>query len=186
MTMKPVSTRSGRSPMRTSTVFVWPPMRCSRSNSSTSCAPSSARAAPRPAMPVPITAIRMRGREGAAGRSTNHDSQRCEGRFDGPTAQQSTVRGGVSMDLHAIATIRDRTTWPSRLVTFAAVAGPPILLAVAMATLWGVAAGPVDLALLVAMYVICGLGISLGFHRYFTHHSFQTGAWFKVTLAILG
>jgi stearoyl-CoA desaturase (delta-9 desaturase) len=82
--------------------------------------------------------------------------------------------------------VRDRTTWPSRLVTFAAVAGPPLLLVVAMATLWGVAAGPVDLALLAAMYVICGLGISLGFHRYFTHRSFQTSSWFKVTLAVLG
>ena len=46
------------------------------------------------------------------------------------------------MDLHAIATVRARTTWPSRVVTFAAVAGPPLFLAVAMATLWGVAAGP--------------------------------------------
>ena len=55
-----------------------------------------------------------------------------------------------------------------------------------MGMLWGVAAGPVDLALFVAMYVIAGLGISVGFHRYFTHRSFQARPRFKVTLAILG
>jgi stearoyl-CoA desaturase (delta-9 desaturase) len=85
-----------------------------------------------------------------------------------------------------IGTVRGQTTWPSRVITFVAVAGPPLGLLVAMGTLWGVAAGPVDLALLVAMYLICGLGISLGFHRYFTHQSFKARGWFKVTLAILG
>ena len=90
------------------------------------------------------------------------------------------------MRLAVIGTVHEHTTWPSRIITFLAVAGPPLGLLVAMGTLWGVAAGPVDLALLVAMYVICGLGISLGFHRYFTHRSFQARSWFKVTLAILG
>ena len=85
-----------------------------------------------------------------------------------------------------IGTGRPRTSWPSRIVTFVAVAGPPLGLLVAIVALWGVAAGPVDIALLVAMYLICGLGISLGFHRYFTHRSFQARSWFKVTLAILG
>ena len=82
--------------------------------------------------------------------------------------------------------MRERTSWPSRIITFAAVAGPPLGLLLAMGLLWGVAAGPVDLVLFFAMYVICGLGISLGFHRYFTHRSFQARPWFKVTLAILG
>jgi len=92
----------------------------------------------------------------------------------------------MSTQSKAIGTVHGRTTWPSRIITFVAVAGPPLGLLVAMGTLWGVAAGPVDLALLIAMYVICGLGISLGFHRYFTHRSFQARSWFKVTLAILG
>jgi stearoyl-CoA desaturase (delta-9 desaturase) len=85
-----------------------------------------------------------------------------------------------------VATVRERTSWPSRIITFTAVAGPPLGLLSAMGILWGVAAGPVDLALFFAMYVICGLGISLGFHRCFTHRSFQARPWLKVTLAILG
>ena len=85
-----------------------------------------------------------------------------------------------------VGTVRERTSWPSRIITFAAVAGPPLGLLLAMGLLWGVAAGPIDLVLFFSMYVICGLGISLGFHRYFTHRSFQTRPWFKVTLAILG
>jgi stearoyl-CoA desaturase (Delta-9 desaturase) len=53
-------------------------------------------------------------------------------------------------------------------------------------TSWGVAVGPVDIALLVVMYVVCGLGISIGFHRYFTHRSFETRPWLRAVLAILG
>ena len=48
---------SVRPATRCSTVFEWPPARSSRSNSSTSWAFESAYAAPRPEIPVPITAI---------------------------------------------------------------------------------------------------------------------------------
>jgi stearoyl-CoA desaturase (Delta-9 desaturase) len=85
-----------------------------------------------------------------------------------------------------VATVRARTTWPSRLVTFLAVAGPPLGLISVMGLLWGVAARPVDVLVLIAMYIICGLGISVGYHRYFTHKSFETTRWMRATLAILG
>lgn len=43
-----------------------------------------------------------------------------------------------------------------------------------------------DLALLVALYVPIGLGVTVGFHRLLTHRSFKTYAWLRGLLAILG
>ena len=52
--------------------------------------------------------------------------------------------------------------------------------------LWNVAFHPVDLAIMAGMYVVCAFGITIGFHRYFTHRSFEARAPVKATLAILG
>ena len=43
-----------------------------------------------------------------------------------------------------------------------------------------------DLALLLGMYTITVLGITVGFHRLFTHHSFETNMVVKFILAVLG
>ena len=55
-----------------------------------------------------------------------------------------------------------------------------------MGLLWNVAFHPVDLAIMAGLYVVCAFGITIGFHRYFTHRAFETRAPVKATLAILG
>ena len=60
--MNPVSTGTGPSGVSTVTVWVWPPIRVSRSNTQTSCSRLSSQAAESPAMPEPITAIRLMAR----------------------------------------------------------------------------------------------------------------------------
>src|SRR5207248_5897264 len=45
-----------------------------------------------------------------------------------------------------------------------------LLLAVTMS--WNEAVGPTDLALFAGLYVICGFGITIGFHRMLTHRAF--------------
>jgi len=35
-------------------------------------------------------------------------------------------------------------------------------------------------------YVISGMGISMGFHRYFTHSSFKANRGLKIALAVAG
>jgi stearoyl-CoA desaturase (delta-9 desaturase) len=57
---------------------------------------------------------------------------------------------------------------------------------VAIVLLWNRAVDGVDLAILAAMYVITGLGVTVGFHRLLTHRSFQTHAWLERTFAIMG
>ncbi len=43
-----------------------------------------------------------------------------------------------------------------------------------------------DLAMLAVGYVLAALGITVGFHRYFTHRSFETKPFVRYTLAVLG
>jgi stearoyl-CoA desaturase (delta-9 desaturase) len=86
----------------------------------------------------------------------------------------------------AIATVRSRTTTPSRLAGLVAVFVPPIGVAAALVALWNSAVHPVDVILLVAFYIACGLGITVGFHRLFTHRSFETTQSLRAVFAILG
>ena len=51
-----------------------------------------------------------------------------------------------------------------------------------MGLLWGSRLPPVDLVLLVAFYIVCAFGTTIGFHRYFTHRGFETRPPVKATL----
>jgi stearoyl-CoA desaturase (delta-9 desaturase) len=52
--------------------------------------------------------------------------------------------------------------------------------------LWGVALSWVDVVLFVTFYLLGGLGITVGYHRLFSHRSFQTTPWLRGTFAVLG
>ena len=80
----------------------------------------------------------------------------------------------------------DHPSTASRVITLVAVVAPLLGLATVVSTLWGVAVRPVDLVLFALFYVIPGLGITVGFHRYFTHKSFECGNAVRATLAVLG
>jgi stearoyl-CoA desaturase (Delta-9 desaturase) len=62
---------------------------------------------------------------------------------------------------------------------------PPLGLLFAMGLLWGVALQPVDVVLLVVLYVLTGLGITVGLHRLFTHKSFEATRPVQAALAVL-
>lgn len=51
---------------------------------------------------------------------------------------------------------------------------------------WGWGLGPVDVALFLAFYIPSGLGVTVGFHRLFTHGSFKANRFVTASLAILG
>lgn len=63
---------------------------------------------------------------------------------------------------------------------------PFVGLILAVVTLWDKAVGPTDLALFAGMYVLCGFGITIGFHRMLTHHAFDAIAPLKAALLIFG
>jgi stearoyl-CoA desaturase (Delta-9 desaturase) len=85
-----------------------------------------------------------------------------------------------------VGSVREHTSTASRIVTLIAVVVPALAVFSAAGILWGVALGPLDVALFVVMYVITGLGITVGFHRLFTHRSFKTGPCVRGALAIAG
>ncbi|MBO0769242.1 MAG: acyl-CoA desaturase, partial [Solirubrobacterales bacterium] len=73
-----------------------------------------------------------------------------------------------------------------KLTNLVAVGVPPAALIAAIVLLWHKAVGPLELAMLVGFYVLTSLGITLGYHRHFTHRSFQTSKPVRAILAIVG
>ena len=58
--------------------------------------------------------------------------------------------------------------------------------ALAVILLWNHLVGPSDLVAFAVMYVVAGLGISIGYHRLLTHRSFQTYRPIRLLLACGG
>jgi stearoyl-CoA desaturase (delta-9 desaturase) len=74
-----------------------------------------------------------------------------------------------------------------QLVTTTLVVALPLAAVVlAIMIFWDHGIGWLDLGLAAGMYVVTGLGVSLGYHRLFAHRSFVAARWLKVTLAIAG
>jgi stearoyl-CoA desaturase (delta-9 desaturase) len=73
-----------------------------------------------------------------------------------------------------------------RIVTGLVTVVPVLGLLLAGWQLWGNALGVNDLIVFAVMYVATGLGITVGFHRLFTHRSFKATKGVRGTLAILG
>jgi stearoyl-CoA desaturase (delta-9 desaturase) len=66
--------------------------------------------------------------------------------------------------------------------------GPVVALGVGVALASATRIGPtwLDLGLAVAFYAITGFGVTVGFHRYFTHRSFKAKRPLRIALAIAG
>jgi stearoyl-CoA desaturase (delta-9 desaturase) len=73
--------------------------------------------------------------------------------------------------------------WIANLI---AVVLPFLGLVAAVFFLWGRAFSWVDFGLLLGTYVLTALGITVGFHRLFTHRSFETSRVVQFILAVLG
>ena len=63
---------------------------------------------------------------------------------------------------------------------------PFVALLVAVPVAWGGWLGWTDVVIGLVCYVVSGLGITVGFHRYFTHGSFKAKRWLRVALAVAG
>ncbi len=72
------------------------------------------------------------------------------------------------------------------MINLALVVIPFAGVVVAIVLLWGIAFNWVHLAILVGMYVATVLGITIGYHRLFSHRSFKTSSPVTVLLAALG
>ncbi|MEU4519083.1 acyl-CoA desaturase [Amycolatopsis sp. NPDC024027] len=63
---------------------------------------------------------------------------------------------------------------------------PLLALAGAVPFAWGWGLGWTDVALTAGFYFLTGLGVTIGFHRYFTHGAFKAGRGLRIALAVTG
>jgi stearoyl-CoA desaturase (Delta-9 desaturase) len=73
-----------------------------------------------------------------------------------------------------------------RIVTGLVTIVPLLALGLVAWQLWAVALGWNDVFVFLTMYALTGLGITVGFHRLFTHRSFKTTRPIRIALAALG
>src|SRR5438876_9468795 len=71
------------------------------------------------------------------------------------------------------------------VVNLLAVTVPLLALGAAAIFFWGWGFHWVDLGLLLGMYVLTALGITVGFHRLFTHRAFETYGVVQFLLGVL-
>ena len=63
---------------------------------------------------------------------------------------------------------------------------PFVALVAAVPVAWGWGLGWHDIVIAVVMYAIAGHGVTVGFHRHFTHGSFKANRGLKIALAVAG
>jgi stearoyl-CoA desaturase (delta-9 desaturase) len=73
-----------------------------------------------------------------------------------------------------------------RLTIGAFIVVPLLAVVAAIPVAWGGWLGWVDLILAAVFYVITAMGVTIGYHRYFTHGSFKAPRWVTIFLATAG
>jgi stearoyl-CoA desaturase (delta-9 desaturase) len=73
-----------------------------------------------------------------------------------------------------------------RIITGIVTIAPMLMLGVAGWQVWNEALHWRDIFIFLGLYIPTGLGITIGFHRYLTHRSFETTRWLRAVLAALG
>jgi len=84
------------------------------------------------------------------------------------------------------AAAAERLPLSVRIANLIAVILPLVGLATAIALLWGTGFSWVHLGLLFGMYAVTVLGVTVGFHRLFTHRAFETNPVVKTLFAVFG
>ena len=96
-----------------------------------------------------------------------------------PTQQAPpTVQGVRGLDSRE-ATLQRRLVLFLTIFPFAGVLTAVVLL-------WGSGLSLVDAGIALGFYLFTGLGVTVGFHRLFTHKSFEPRRWLKIALALGG
>ncbi|MBX3321516.1 MAG: fatty acid desaturase [Phycisphaeraceae bacterium] len=108
-----------------------------------------------------------------------------------PKTLETGTPTGVELELKPTSVHTDEHhdaghTTLNKIVNLVFVIVPFIGLLAAIVLVWGWGFSWVQLAVLGGMYLISGLGVTIGFHRYFAHKSFDTGPVVKTLLGVSG
>ena len=100
-------------------------------------------------------------------------------------AAPPVVTGGLTGPMASVpGTLRRARYEQVALALFIAV--PFLALVAAVPVAWGWGLGWHDIVIAVVMYAISGHGVTVGYHRHFTHGSFKANRGLKVALAVAG
>ena len=119
--------------------------------------------------------------------TTPLDRPAAPGNAGDPDAPVTTIayRGDDSRPLQAVPKTRFRAR--TEQVALGAFIAVPLLAVLASGfVLWGHGLSWRDVVISTVMYAVTGHGITVGFHRYFTHGSFRAGRGVRTALAVAG
>ena len=129
-------------------------------------------------------------------RRTRHRRARTRGRLEpepapepgAGTAPRSPDQTSANRrrDSRGERPILGSVTRTHKIVNLIGVPLPLVGLIAAIVLLWNQAIGPLELGLLVGLYVFTALGVTLGYHRMFTHRAFESSRAFRAIVAVLG
>ena len=97
-----------------------------------------------------------------------------------------TIAARTVPDIPGIAPLNRRQLHFQRLAILILTLVPFAGMVLAITFLWGRAVNGIDLVIFGVMYVISGLGITVGYHRLLTHKSFDTPTPVRVAFAVCG
>jgi stearoyl-CoA desaturase (Delta-9 desaturase) len=95
-----------------------------------------------------------------------------------PADETPTIRG--------LTIAEPRALFWQRVTMVIFTVGPLAGVVLAMVMLWGRGISGVDLGLFLGLWVVTGLGITVGFHRLLTHQSFKAPTAVRVAFAVAG
>jgi stearoyl-CoA desaturase (delta-9 desaturase) len=93
---------------------------------------------------------------------------------------------GVADAVIAAGPPMERPPLAARVGSLVVIVVPLLGLLAAILMLWGVGFSWVHLGLLLGGYLLTSIGVTVGYHRLFTHASFRTNAVVKIVLGALG
>jgi stearoyl-CoA desaturase (delta-9 desaturase) len=100
-------------------------------------------------------------------------------------AQAQVTLDGIP-SVPGVSKLDDKTAVLQRRLVLAVTVIPFAGFILAAFSLWGHGLSAVDAAIALFFYVVTGLGVTVGFHRYFTHRGFETNRFFRGLFAITG
>jgi len=103
-----------------------------------------------------------------------------------PTEAPDEARDHREEDTGAGTLGSDRQSRKEQVALGLFIVVPFLAIAAAVPVAWGGWLGWTDVAIALFMYVVTGHGITVGFHRFFTHKSFKPNRALKVVLAVAG
>jgi stearoyl-CoA desaturase (Delta-9 desaturase) len=105
-----------------------------------------------------------------------------------PAAEQASAAPAASSEeVASLGTLgADRQTHKEQVALGLFIVVPFLAIAAAVPVAWGGWLGWTDVVIAVLMYALTGHGVTVGFHRFFTHKSFKPNRPLKVALAVAG